>query len=142
MNTINQMRDDPGEAIRKLKAERDAALAELDRVREASGALVDEIDPDEATSPGVQPVYSHEQMRVAVAEAAALRRERDELAAQVHIVTSERDELASGMQALRASRPTCDWPGKCAHKRPAQAAAQRGRAQALDEMARAIEAAR
>ena len=22
-----------------------------------------------------------------------------------------------------ASRPTCDWPGKCAHKRPAQAAA-------------------
>jgi hypothetical protein len=34
--------------------------------------------------------------------AGELRRERDELAAQVHIVKSERDELASGMQALRA----------------------------------------
>lgn len=53
MNTINQMRDDPGEAIRKLKAERDAAPAELDRVREASGALVDEIDDLMNESDGV-----------------------------------------------------------------------------------------
>ncbi len=74
------------------------------------------------------PVYSHEQMRVAVAEAAALRRERDEarrdrdmlrlcmndaacralvserdeLRTQVHIITSERDELADCVQSLRA----------------------------------------
>ena len=78
----------------------------------------------------------------------ALRRERDELAAQVHIVTSERDELASGMQALRArlaeieraadldadiieaqravvqqlaSRPVCNWAGQCKYRRQATA---------------------
>ena len=59
------------------------------------------------------------------AEAAELRRERDQLAARLAEIERAADIIEAQRAVVQqlASRPGCDWPGKCAHKRPAQAAA-------------------